>query len=169
MREGGAFDRRTLLVSGVKAGLGLGLGLGAGPARRLISRGRSSGLGPADEASGAAPSVVTTEPLRPPNFSRYVTRPDLTPVGVSVNATPQLLALGTKPGYVFCAPKNPLAANPGHEQAHPFPPGATPGLMILETSGDLVWFKPLPGDNEVPFNFRAQTYNGKPTLTWFQG
>ncbi len=41
--------------------------------------------------------------------------------------------------------------------------------MILETSGDLVWFKPLPGANEVPFNFRAQVYNGKPTLTWFQG
>ena len=41
--------------------------------------------------------------------------------------------------------------------------------MILETSGDLVWFKPLPGGDEVPFNFRAQIYNGKPTLTWFQG
>ena len=74
-----------------------------------------------------------------------------------------------KPGYIFCAPKNPLAANPGHEVQRPFPPGATPGLMILETSGDLVWFKPLPGGDEVPFNFRVQTYNGKPTLTWFQG
>ena len=113
--------------------------------------------------------MVRAEPLRPPNFSRYVTRPDLTPVGVSVNATPQLLALGQAAGYIFCAPKNPLAANPGHEQHHPFPPGATPGLMILETSGDLVWFKPLPSENEVPFNFRVQTYNGKPTLTWFQG
>ena len=113
--------------------------------------------------------MVRAEPLRPPNFSRYVTRPDLTPVGVSVSATPRLLALGRKPGYIFCAPKNPLAANPGHEVQHPFPPGATPGLMVLETSGDLVWFKPLPGADEVPFNFRVQTYNGKPTLTWFQG
>ena len=41
--------------------------------------------------------------------------------------------------------------------------------MILETSGDLVWFKPMPGADEVPFNFRVQTYNGEPTLTWFQG
>jgi hypothetical protein len=163
MTEDGGFDRRSLLVGGIMAGVGLGLRARSG--RRLIS----TPHGVADETSGAAPSVVRTEPLRPPNFSRYVSRPDLTPVGVSVNATPQLLALGPKPGYIFCAPKNPLAANPGHEQAHPFPPGATPGLMILETSGDLVWFKPLPSDNEVPFNFRAQTYNGKPTLTWFQG
>ena len=41
--------------------------------------------------------------------------------------------------------------------------------MILDTLGELVWFKPLPGPDEVPFNFRVQTYKGKPTLTWFQG
>ncbi len=63
----------------------------------------------------------------PPNFSRYVTRPDLTPVGVSVNATPRLLALGPKPGYIFCAPKNPLAANPGHEVQRAVPAGGDTG------------------------------------------
>jgi len=157
MIEGGGFDRRSLLVGGIKAGLGLGVG--ARSARRLISSRHRL----ADEALGPAPTVVRAEPLRPPNFSRYVTRPDLTPVGVSISAAPQLLALGPKPGYIFCAPKNPLAANPGHEQGRPFPPGATPGLMILETSGDLVWFKPLPGADEVPFNFRVHMYNGKPT------
>ena len=41
--------------------------------------------------------------------------------------------------------------------------------MILDTLGELVWFKPLPGLGEIPFNFRVQTYKGKPTLTWFQG
>ncbi|HTV10461.1 MAG TPA: arylsulfotransferase family protein [Acidimicrobiales bacterium] len=163
MEEGGRVDRRSLLVGGIKAGLGLGLG--ARSARRLIS----SHHRPRDEAPGPAPNEVGTEPLRPPNFSRYVTRPDLTPVGISVSATPQFLALGPTPGYIFCAPKNPLAANPGDERERPFPSGATPGLMILETSGDLVWFKPLPGGDEVPFNFRVQMYNGKPTLTWFQG
>lgn len=167
MVRGGEIDRRSFLVGGIKAGLGAGLG--AGPVRRLISRRHSSAHRLADEAAGAPPTVVRTEPLRPPNFSRYISRPDLTPVGVSVNATPELLALGPSAGYIFCAPKNPLAANPGHERAHRFPPGATPGLMILETSGDLVWFKPLPSAAEVPFNFRVQTYNGEPTLTWFQG
>lgn len=163
MTEGGRIDRRSFLARGIKAGVGLGFG--AGPTRRLLS----SGFGWTDAASGPAPTVIKTEPLAPPNFSRYVSRPDLTPVGVSVRATSHLLAQGSKPGYIFCAPKNPLAANPDHEVQRPFPPGAVPGLMILETSGDLVWFKPLPGTNEVPFNFRVQTYNGRPTLTWFQG
>ncbi len=56
---------------------------------------------------------VATQPLIPPNFARYVSRPDLTPVAVAVNATPDFLALGSKPGYIFCAPKAPVAANPG--------------------------------------------------------
>src|SRR5271154_6195946 len=108
MIEGGRVDRRSLLLGGIKAGLGLGLGA------RSVGRLSSPRHKLADEASGPSPSVVGTEPLIPPTFSRYVTRPDLTPVGVSISATPQLLALGRTSGYIFCAPKNPLAANPGH-------------------------------------------------------
>jgi Arylsulfotransferase (ASST) len=160
---GGRFDRRALLVGGIKAGIGLGLG--ARSARRLLTSRHLLG----DEAPAGAPGVLRAEPLSPPNFSRYISRPDITPVGVSISATPELLELGPQRGYIFCAPKNPLAANPGHARHHPFPPGATPGLMILETSGDLVWFQPMPGADEVPFNFRVQMYNGAPTLTWFQG
>lgn len=166
MAERSPIDRRSFLAGGLKAGLGLGLG--AGPVRRAITSGRWL----EDVTGEPSSAVVGTEPLPPPNFSRFVSRPDLTPVGIGIRATPEFLALGPKAGYIFCAPKAPLAANPGHEasSAHrPFPTGATPGLMILDPSGDLVWFKPLPGGNEVPFNFRVQTYNGKPTLTWFQG
>ncbi|HTW10265.1 MAG TPA: arylsulfotransferase family protein [Acidimicrobiales bacterium] len=160
MTEGGRIDRRAFLVGGVKAGLGLGLTTRA--ARGLWSPPKPAGTPPV--------TAVGSEPSAPPSFSRYVSRPDLTPVGVAINATPQLLALGPKPGYIFCAPKNPVAANPGHVTSQlPFPTGAVPGLMILEASGELVWFKPLPGANEVPFNFRVQMYNGSPTLTWFQG
>ncbi len=162
--EHGPINRRSFLVGGLKAGAGLGLG--AQLAGRAFSVGRLA-VGGADQPAGPS---VKAEPLPPPSFSRYVSRPDLTPVSVSLSATPELLALGPKPGYIFCAPKNPLAANPGRELLHgPFPAGATPGLMILDTSGELVWFKPLPRENEVPFNFRVQTYKGKPTLTWFQG
>jgi Arylsulfotransferase (ASST) len=159
-------DRRSFLAGGIKAGMGFGLG--ARSVRQVMSHGRQlSGL----VGSPVAPSV-TTEPAPPPNFSSFVSRPDLTPVAVGVSATPEFLALGPKPGYIFCAPKAPVAANPGTAAVpsyRSFPPGATPGLMILNTSGDLVWFKPLPGGNQVPFNFRVQTYKGKPTLTWFQG
>jgi hypothetical protein len=158
-------DRRSFLAGGVSTGIGLGLG--ARSVRRSLSPGRWLG-----NVVGQPPPVVTTEPLAPPNFVRYVSRPDLTPVGVGVNATRDFLALGRKAGYIFCAPKAPLAANPGNETPvarSSFPQGATPGLMILDTSGELVWFKPLPGPDEIPFNFRVQTYKGKPTLTWFQG
>ncbi|HXW81543.1 MAG TPA: arylsulfotransferase family protein, partial [Acidimicrobiales bacterium] len=159
-------DRRAFLAGGIKAGMGLGLGA------RSVRRAISPGGWLSDVTSQPPPPSVMTEPLMPPNFSRYVSRPDLTPVAVGISTTPEFLSLGSGAGYIFCAPKAPVAANPGTGTAAAhgsFPRGATPGLMILDTSGELVWFKPLPGATEIPFNFRAQTYKGKPTLTWFQG
>ncbi len=166
MAEHSPMGRRSFLVGGIKAGVGLGLG--ARPIRAAVSSSHRL----VGELGAPVSPVVTTEPLAPPNFSRYVSRPDLTPVTVEIAATPEFLALGPKAGYIFCAPKTPLAANPGTatSAAHgAFPQGATSGLMILDTSGDLVWFEPLPAPNEIPFNFRVQTYKGRPTLTWFQG
>src|ERR1700722_16249554 len=117
MVEGGnRFDRRALLAGGIKAGIGLGLA--SRSAQRLLSSRHLLG----DETSPGAPGVLGAEPLSPPNFSRYVSRPDITPVGVSIIATPELLELGPKRGYIFCAPKNPLAANPGRARRHPFSP-----------------------------------------------
>ena len=40
--------------------------------------------------------------------------------------------------------------------------------MILDETGELVWFRPLRG-NDQAFDFRAQTYRGEPVLTWWQG
>ena len=40
--------------------------------------------------------------------------------------------------------------------------------MILDEAGRLVWFLPLRGDEQA-FDFRAQTYRGRPVLTWWQG
>lgn len=166
MAEHSPIDRRSFLVGGIKAGIGFGLGA------RTLRRETSTARGPGDVVNQPGPASVVTQPLIPPNFARYVSRPDLTPVAVEVNATPDFLALGSKPGYIFCAPKAPVAANPasGTPAGYgSFAYGATPGLMILDTLGELVWFKPLPGLGEIPFNFRVQTYKGKPTLTWFQG
>jgi hypothetical protein len=42
------------------------------------------------------------------------------------------------------------------------------GPMILEPSGALVWFKPLPANTEAS-NLEVQQYEGKPVLTWWQG
>jgi hypothetical protein len=180
--------RRRFLTGGVAAGIGVGLGL-SGCSSTHHAAGTPTTDGSATTTNtGPAPTtttvplakhratvergrVVRTEPGGPPDYTSYVTRPDLRPVGVTVASSSAFRASPLRSKYIFCAPKTPLAANPG---AIPpgkvaFPPGATAGLMILDTNGDLVWFKPLGGGHDIPFNFRVQTYNGKPTLTWFQG
>ena len=40
--------------------------------------------------------------------------------------------------------------------------------MIVDNAGQLVWFRPLPGI-QAATDFRAQTYQGKPVLTYWQG
>jgi arylsulfotransferase ASST len=77
----------------------------------------------------------------------FRSRPDLRPPAVSVKTA------SAEPGLVFVAPKR----------------GATQqGPMIVDESGSLVWFDPLPGDQQA-FDFRPQRYRGEPVLTWWQG
>ena len=40
--------------------------------------------------------------------------------------------------------------------------------MILDSHGGLIWFKPL-ASRIFASDFRVQTLNGKPVLTWWQG
>jgi hypothetical protein len=42
------------------------------------------------------------------------------------------------------------------------------GPEILDQNGNVVWFKPIPQGQEAS-DFRTQTYEGKPVLTWWQG
>ena len=42
------------------------------------------------------------------------------------------------------------------------------GPMIVDSSGNLVWFDPLPFGTEAT-NLQVQSYEGKPVLTWWQG
>jgi hypothetical protein len=41
------------------------------------------------------------------------------------------------------------------------------GPLILDDSGQVVWFDPLPTHGVT--DFRVQTYRGRPVLTWWQG
>jgi hypothetical protein len=59
----------------------------------------------------------------------------------------------TAPGDIFLTPQY------GPDQNGP---------MILDSSGNLVWFQPLPA-NELATDFRVQEYDGQPVLTWWQG
>lgn len=80
----------------------------------------------------------------------YSSAPTLTPSSVTVT-TP------AKPG-----------ATPGDFFLAPYQGKGTPGPMIVDQGGNLVWFHPLPSGVEST-NFSVQQYEGKPVLAWWQG
>ncbi len=90
-----------------------------------------------------------TAPGNPAGVQGFHSRPELEPPIVTVTAQSPAVASGD----VFVAPYG------GTGQAGP---------MILEPSGALVWFKPLPANTEAS-NLEVQQYEGKPVLTWWQG
>jgi hypothetical protein len=100
-----------------------------------------------------APVSQKQFPLNPGDakaVQRYSSAPSLTPstVRITTKAKP-----GAAPGDLFLAP---------------YQGKGTPGPMIAEQDGSLVWFKPLPA-GETATNLQVQQYEGKPVLTWWQG
>src|SRR5215213_381708 len=95
--------------------------------------------------------ALAVQPAKGPmrNVQRFRSRPDLRPPAVRVTTR----AKNSRLGSVFVAPKV------GRSQQGP---------MIIDPSGELVWFHPLAGADQ-PFDFRAQTFDGKPVLTWWEG
>jgi hypothetical protein len=85
----------------------------------------------------------------------FRSRPDLAPPPVEVT-TP---AGGTAKGYLFAASKN------GPEEAHP----SQDGCMILDNEGQPVWLRPVRVEERDAMDFKAQTYKGRPVLTWWEG
>jgi hypothetical protein len=90
------------------------------------------------------------EPGDPSAIQHYASAPAITPSTVSITTPAQS---GAAPGDLFLAPYQGLG---------------TPGEMISEQNGNLVWFHPL-AKNLSSTNFRVQEYEGKPVLTWWQG
>ncbi len=89
-------------------------------------------------------------PGDPNAVQHYSTAPDLTPSTVRIT-TPA--APGAAPGDLFLAP---------------YQADGSPGPMIVDQAGNLVWFHPLPAQEDAT-NFQVQQYEGKPVLTWWQG
>ncbi len=89
-------------------------------------------------------------PGDPHAIQHYVSAPALTPstVQITTHAGP-----GAAPGDLFLAP---------------YQGKGSPGPMITEQDGTLVWFHPLPTGEEST-NFQVQQFEGKPVLTWWQG
>ncbi len=95
-------------------------------------------------------SEFPTNPGDPHAVQHYRSAPTLTPssLHVTVPARP-----GAAPGDLFLAP---------------YQGQGSPGPMIVDQQGRLVWFHALPA-HEVATNFQVQTYQGQPALTWWQG
>jgi hypothetical protein len=89
-------------------------------------------------------------PGDPHAIQRYVSAPTLTPSTVRITTPAKS---GASPGYLFLAPYQGVGS---------------PGPMIAEQNGALVWFHPLPAGEEST-NFQVQQYQGRPVLTWWQG
>jgi hypothetical protein len=91
----------------------------------------------------------TIHPGSPAESQSFHSRPDLRPPVVRVTVHSPAMESGDE----FLAPYT------GPGQAGP---------MILDSAGELVWFKALP-TNTSATNFQVQEYQGKPVLTWWQG
>jgi Arylsulfotransferase (ASST) len=89
-------------------------------------------------------------PGNPSDIQHYSTAPTLTPSTVRILTHAKS---GASPGDLFLAP---------------YQGKGTPGPMITDQDGNLIWFKPLPS-GESATNFEVQQLDGQPVLTWWQG
>lgn len=89
-------------------------------------------------------------PGDPKAVQHYVTAPTIKPSTVHIITAAKP---GAAPGDLFLAP---------------YQGQGTPGPMITDQSGNLIWFHPLPS-NDTATNFKVAQYGGKPVLTWWQG
>jgi hypothetical protein len=64
-------------------------------------------------------------------------------------------------GLIFISPQGGSQPDPAHPLAQ--------GAEILDNQGRPVWFNPVLGGVVRPMDFRVQTYQDKPVLTWTQG
>ena len=109
-------------------------------------------------AVGCEPTARTGATAAPRGQERartFRSRPDLRPPAINVNMN----SPDTAPGYIFVSPKK----GPGEEGPSEDAP------MIVDNSGEPVWFHPLKGADKDSFDCKVQTYKGEPVLTWWEG
>ncbi len=89
-------------------------------------------------------------PGDPNAIQHYSSAPSIVPSTVRITTPAKA---GASPGDLFLAP---------------YQGKGSPGPMIAEQNGNLVWFHSLPAGDSAT-NFHVQSYEGKPVLTWWQG
>jgi len=85
----------------------------------------------------------------------FISEPNLHPMKITVNTN----LPGTSPGLICVAPYA-FSSNAIYGQ---------PGSLILNNTGDPIWFRPLKSPNLMNTDFRVQTLYGNPVLTFWQG
>jgi hypothetical protein len=85
-------------------------------------------------------------------------------------ASSALAVTPTSPPPVTILTSSPFVAQGGDFFISPFGDSSTyaNGPEIIDAQGDVVWFKAVPAGEEAS-DFRVQTYDGQPVLTWWQG
>src|SRR5215218_5384115 len=102
----------------------------------------------------SAPKVLplpSASPAHQEDVWAFRSRPDLSPPVVEVAKK----AHDTAPGYIFVAPEEGVASQGGS--------------MIVDDSGEVVWFRPLQGRYGRAHDLKVQSYRGKSVLTWMDG
>ena len=128
--------------------------------RRKFLKAMGAALITLTSAPGCEPEKRTTPPPpanggasnAPESVRSFRSRPDLSPPAVEV--VTQAHEEHTAPGYIFVAPKKGAGQD---------------GPLILDNSGQPVWFHPVRGEGVRAMDFKVQHYRGEPVLTYYQG
>jgi Arylsulfotransferase (ASST) len=102
---------------------------------------------------------------QPSKLQHFTTEPDLTPPRIAVHRSSRR---ARHDGDILLTPLPSPIVHPGSHQTveiHPVGPG---GPMIINRSGNLLWFRQLEPP-EVAANLRLQRFHGRKVLTWWQG
>ena len=85
-------------------------------------------------------------------------------------ASSALAVTPTSPPPVTILTSSPFVGHGGDFFISPFGDSSTyaNGPEIVDGQGNVVWFKAVPAGQEAS-DFRVQTYDGQPVLTWWQG
>jgi hypothetical protein len=105
----------------------------------------------ATPAAPITPMVLPQAPTGSNGVQRLRSRPDLVPPSITVtkNSAP------ASEGDIFLAPQFGPVQN---------------GPMIVDPSGNVVWFQPTPVSSKtLTTDFRVQSLRGQSVLTWWQG
>ena len=124
-------------------------------------------------ATGAGAALLAASPVAASPIGTFTTKGASTFVSAPKLHPPKLRTLGPANTKKLASGYFMVANFPNLTKTQPATGTAQPmvgqsGPLILDSHLQPVWFYPVP-TNVVAFGLKAQTYKGKPVLTWWQG